>query len=677
MKTTGKYWINTPLLILLFMLLPTLSLADPGDQYCITPPFITAGIKPNLLLMIDNSASMYDLAYVDKGKKHCATNTGTSCFYDSDCPSGDTCSVFDRSPYYCYDETYRSTNNYYGYFDKDTFYYYRSGTDDFAPVASAFPSGCGSVSAGSTTKSIANTMCVEYLRPNTLYSFVAKGNYLNWLTASKLDIEKKILTGGKFDGSGLIPESRGCVGQGYVKDADTADFVNYSGDGTNNTNTGLGVTFTVTGPSNPFNTTAPSAGGETNINLYAGNTPYNSEKCQAAITAIASANGTGQVASAVADCLSSTTPPTGTCSIQNIDPNTGAAVAQPCLDTSPPATPNCQPPAVPAHCAKNSALTACTPGTSIGCIVAGNVCSAGNVGASCSVAADCDLKKCSGDLNRTCSVTTPDCQKSAVMGTCKNGNAACSTDANCSGKNNVCQNYVAGYNYGTCAVQTAGVCSAGGDQGPCLYATGGNLGVCQFSPHETLVKTSVFFGSSMQTCWALSKNNTAPGVDDYNAIVKNCPIIYAGYKSCSNNPMLTCTNNSDCGSGNTCNTGPAAIGPGNSALLCGLNYEGQMFVNNPAGSPTWTVVSSLPSPLPAVCSAGDTVQACVLKINTFFCNNLSVPSVTDPTDAPSDTSLTDNLPAILSGIGVDAQLGGVIKTMRASVAVPTPACTTS
>ncbi len=34
-----------------------------------------------------------------------------------------------------------------------------------------------------------------------------------------------------------------------------------------------------------------------------------------------------------------------------------------------------------------------------------------------------------------------------------------------------------------------------------------------------------------------------------------------------------------------------------------------------------------------------------------FCNNLAVPNVVDPTDAPSDTAFYDNLPAIISGIG--------------------------
>ncbi len=46
------------------------SLINPAmaDSSCgagvAVPPFLAAGVDPNLLLMIDNSASMYDLAYV-------------------------------------------------------------------------------------------------------------------------------------------------------------------------------------------------------------------------------------------------------------------------------------------------------------------------------------------------------------------------------------------------------------------------------------------------------------------------------------------------------------------------------------------------------------------------------------------------------------------------------------
>ncbi|HBA89696.1 MAG TPA: hypothetical protein DCZ75_17420, partial [Geobacter sp.] len=51
-------------LALMLILVPVPSNADPGLDYCVTPAFVSGHIPPNLLLMIDNSASMYDLAYV-------------------------------------------------------------------------------------------------------------------------------------------------------------------------------------------------------------------------------------------------------------------------------------------------------------------------------------------------------------------------------------------------------------------------------------------------------------------------------------------------------------------------------------------------------------------------------------------------------------------------------------
>ncbi len=282
------------------------------NDYCVKPPFIQPTIQPNLLLMIDNSGSMFDLAYADKGMRHCSATTTTGCFFNSDCPNGETCggpkhcsvttsksctsdtdcsngdgvcSNFDRIPSYCFDETYSNTNVYAGYFDSAQYYYYRSGSDDFALVTSPYPSGCPT-SSTNTTKTITNTMCLEYTASGALVSFVAKGSYLNWLSASKFDVEKQILTGGKYDGSGLVAESRGCVGQGFVKNALTTDFVNYTGGPTNDPNFSLGVTFTVTGPDNVSNPSAPSPGGQTYINLFAGKT-YNLPDCQNAINALA------------------------------------------------------------------------------------------------------------------------------------------------------------------------------------------------------------------------------------------------------------------------------------------------------------------------------------------------------------------------------------------------------
>ncbi|WP_224981722.1 pilus assembly protein [Geomonas agri] len=643
-------------LAFLFALQPLTAGADAlswsGEQYCVKPPFVAGNIPPNLLLMIDNSSSMYDLAYVDKGNAN-------------------------RQPYYCYDETYSNANTYSGYFEttdsagSDIYYQYRAATDDFVKVTGTFPFGCGSVPAN--TKIFPNTMCIEFTKPKTLTSFVAKGNYLNWLTASKFDVEKKILTGGKYDATtntsnapGLVAESRGCVGQGYVKDADATNFVDYTGDASNNLNVSLGVTFTITGPLNPNNKAAYSTGGQTYINLFSGDQPYDAGKCQAAVNAIQNASGTGQVTSAVQDCLTSTTPPVGTCSIMDVDPATGLPVAHSCIDTYPPATPNCQPTYVAAHCQGNN--VACTTNTDCN-VTGGSACTAGKVGRLCGVDSDCDVKTCS--VNGSACTGASDCYKAPTPGVCSKGttpSGGCVVDSDCKTKNAACTGYNAGYNYGTCGVSTAGTCTATASsyQGPCVPATGGNLGVCQFSPHDTLVKTNVLFASSMQTCWALRKNNTQPGNDEYNAIIKNCPILYAGYKSCSNNSLQACTANADCGTGNTCVSGPAAIGPGNSGLLCSMNYEGQFFTNT--SGTTWVVASSLPSPTPTACTSSDTVKDCMLKVNAAFCSDMSAPPVTDPTDSPSTTVTTDNLPAILSGVGVDAQLGGVIASMRAKVA---------
>ena len=157
------------LLLSLFLLFPLLLHADM-NTYCIDPPFIVGGVTPNLLLMIDNSASMFDLTYVDKG-------------------------TASRQGHYCYDETYDSTNAdgdpniYTGYFETDKMYEY-----DFSNFYFFTPSVTSSCPAGNETKSVANTLlvCIDRsVSPAEVTRFVANGNYLNWLTASKFDVQKK------------------------------------------------------------------------------------------------------------------------------------------------------------------------------------------------------------------------------------------------------------------------------------------------------------------------------------------------------------------------------------------------------------------------------------------------------------------------------------------------------
>jgi len=66
---------------------------------------------------------------------------------------------------------------------------------------------------------IASTDVGGVSTPYVVTAFSASGNFLNWASASKFDIQKSILTGGKYDNDNqlLISENRGCAGKKFVK----------------------------------------------------------------------------------------------------------------------------------------------------------------------------------------------------------------------------------------------------------------------------------------------------------------------------------------------------------------------------------------------------------------------------------------------------------------------------
>jgi len=314
------------------------------NDYCITPPFIQQPPLPNLLLMIDNSASMYDLAWTDTTNMYCAndpttactagttcagaascnasgvtvttsapaacaqdadcqppnpggvagdtcttkgknagtckaavvsqtTFTPTSCTQDSDCQppkangvAGDTCNNKCNVPHQCYDTTYSSSATYTGYF---------SSTDTYSYGNGKFTGGATMPAATSCTYSAGSPLyvCVKTSgTPETLLTsggFYASGNFLNWLTASKFDIEKQILTGGKFDtvNNVLIGESRGCAGRKFIKAV-----------------SGVDLTFAVRGgtPGGISSTQSQATEyGQTYIEIYTGT--YNASSCLSAM----------------------------------------------------------------------------------------------------------------------------------------------------------------------------------------------------------------------------------------------------------------------------------------------------------------------------------------------------------------------------------------------------------
>ena len=224
-------------------------------NYCVTPPFIQSTVNPNLLLMFDNSASMYDLTY---------TTPST----------------------YCYDESYNNSASYPGYFDTATVYQYTTTGNKFTPVT-AVPTACTFSSA---------YLCVTMTgtTPNrTVSQFAATGNFLNWLTASKLDIQKLILTGGKYDGANnlLVGESRGCLGRRFVKAIP-----------------GLtGITFTIRGPYyyDPDYVSQSTQGGQTRIEIYDATFPR--DNCLAAAAAWVDPHSIGSVQNITKDCIGTAT----------------------------------------------------------------------------------------------------------------------------------------------------------------------------------------------------------------------------------------------------------------------------------------------------------------------------------------------------------------------------------
>ena len=126
--------------------------------------------------------------------------------------------------------------------------------------------------------------------------FLAKGNFLNWAAASKLDIEKKILTGGKYDATNslLIMESRGCLGRRYVKK-------------TALTNSGGSVYYLTLGIRPPESNEKENSllDDTTRIDIFEiTTTGFNNSACQTAITELQQPSpNQGTLKSATEDCM--------------------------------------------------------------------------------------------------------------------------------------------------------------------------------------------------------------------------------------------------------------------------------------------------------------------------------------------------------------------------------------
>ena len=116
------------------------------SDYCVVPPFISATVQPNIMLVLDYSGSMQWPAYLNCEGYNC---TGSSSLY----------------------ENYDPTKEYYGYFKSDKYYRYQN------------------------NKWYVNDSCTDTNRigsPDCI-----SGNLLNWATMSRVDVMRMALVGGK------------------------------------------------------------------------------------------------------------------------------------------------------------------------------------------------------------------------------------------------------------------------------------------------------------------------------------------------------------------------------------------------------------------------------------------------------------------------------------------------
>lgn len=150
------------------------------ESYSIRPHFVTQSVPPNIMLVVDNSGSMFLFAYFEG--------------WNTDNPDDDNLGTSASNPAEGFDPSFP----YYGYFDSAYWYNYSSSNERFSPAALK-------TSRGKSTN--------EW-----------DGNFLNWLTMRRTDVLKKVLTGGKTNTSGqLICEPPDGTSRGVYRRVNNAE----------------------------------------------------------------------------------------------------------------------------------------------------------------------------------------------------------------------------------------------------------------------------------------------------------------------------------------------------------------------------------------------------------------------------------------------------------------------
>ena len=197
-----KIILTSFLFLSLSLLILNNSYAATNADYCQVPPYVAQNVPSNIMIIVDNSGSMFNFAYHDGFN---TTTTGDDIMCTN---SGIPCTGFITPGTY-------PDYKYYGYFDPDYWYTYSS--NRFVPSDPKTGSGI----TGARAKAASEW----------------DGNFLNWLTMRRVDVVRKVLTGGKTtsgEGSGydrLIGEKADVTSRGIYKRIDVTNKVDntYSG----------------------------------------------------------------------------------------------------------------------------------------------------------------------------------------------------------------------------------------------------------------------------------------------------------------------------------------------------------------------------------------------------------------------------------------------------------------
>lgn len=190
-----------------FLMCSTNSEAQVMTDYCQVPPYVTQNVPPNVMIVMDNSGSMMNFAFTDTADNNDCSNSGSPC----------TDFISAATPTY-------PAHKYYGYFDPD--YWYTYGTTGSSDSTSRFYTSSTAAKTGSGLAGARAKTAAEW-----------DGNFLNWLAMRRVDILKRVLTGGKSEtgetGSylRLVGENSDATSRGVYKQVNVTGLVDntYSG----------------------------------------------------------------------------------------------------------------------------------------------------------------------------------------------------------------------------------------------------------------------------------------------------------------------------------------------------------------------------------------------------------------------------------------------------------------